>query len=350
MFKGFVKILNRQIKPGMLKKALFVPLFFVALTVVSFSVENRKPVKTIIIDPGHGGADQGAEGLFSTEAQLTLILAKKFGMQLNKELPGVKVLFTRTTNIFPGNVPTKKEGDRYRASFANSSKADLFISIHCNSAGRSPGGWNEKRIVGYDEKVSFTGKKKKKKKVTKIPIYESYYVTNQSKGTETFIWTAKENSHKEQLVGSTGEFADSADDSSVVEENDPVINALRLLYTKKYFLNSLKLAELVQQEFLKTGRINRGVKQRNDVGIWVLHATGMPSILVEAGFVSNKEEEEYMNSEEGQNEIVKNMTDAVKQYISALDNPKKGQDSETLTPPNNVAAILHQRSLRLLLV
>ncbi|HVF81449.1 MAG TPA: N-acetylmuramoyl-L-alanine amidase [Flavisolibacter sp.] len=330
----------------MLKKAFFaVPLVLAALTIISFTAENRKPVKTIIIDAGHGGADQGAEGLFSTEAQLTLILAKKLGVRINEEVPGVKVLFTRTTDIFPGNVPTKKEGDRYRASFANSSKADLFISIHCNSAGRSPGGWNERRIVGYDEKISYTGKKKKKKVVTKIPVYESYYVTNQSKGTETFIWAARENSHKEQLVGSTGEFAANGEDSTaVVEENDPVINALKLLYTKKYFLNSLKLAELVQQEFVKTGRINRGVKQRNDVGIWVLHATGMPSILVEAGFISNKEEEEYMNSEAGQNEITKNITDAVKLYINAVNNPKKGPDNETTATSNSAAAILHQRS------
>ena len=333
----------------MLKKAAYiVPLFFVTLSFLSFATEKPKPVKTIIIDPGHGGADQGAAGLFSTEAQLTLVLAKKLGHVVNKELPGINVLFTRTTDIFPGNVPTKKEGDRYRATFANSSKADLFISIHCNSAGRSPGGWNERRVIGYDEKESFVGKKKKKKVITKIPIYETYYVTNESKGTETFIWTAKENSHKEQLVGSSGEFGVSEEDSATAPlENDPVINALKLLYTKKYFLNSLRLAELVQQQFSKTGRINRGVKQRNDVGIWVLHATGMPSILVEVGFISNKEEEEYMNSEAGQNEIVKNITDAVKLYVNALDNPKKAPDNETLTPTNGVAAILHQTRWKL---
>ena len=60
-------------------------------------------------------------------------------------------------------------------------------------------------------------------------------------------------------------------------------------------MNSLRLADLVQQEFTASGRVNRGVKQRNDVGIWVLHATGMPSVLVEIGFISNKEEEESHN-------------------------------------------------------
>jgi len=309
------------------KSRIIFPLFILALSLMSFTIGNPKPVKTIIIDPGHGGIDQGADGMISTEAQLTLAMSLKLGALIQKELPDIKVLFTRTTDIIPGNGRNKTEGLRWRANFANQSKADLFLSIHCNSAGRAPGGWNEKRIVGYDEKVTYVGKKKKKK-VTKVPIYETFYVTNESKGTETFIWTAKENSHKEQLVGNNTEFEGYEGDSSiVVEENDPVINALKLMYTKKYFLNSLRLAEMVQEEFTKAGRVNRGVKQRNDVGIWVLHATGMPSILVEAGFISNKVEEDYMNSEDGQKEIVQNIMAAIKRYISA-ENEKKAPAGE----------------------
>jgi len=308
----------------MLKKSLFFfSLFFFSLATFSFA-QKQKAVKTIIIDPGHGGADQGADGLISTEAQLSLAMSKKLGDLIQKELPDVKVLFTRTTDIIPGNSRNKNEGLRWRANFANQSKADLFISIHCNSAGKAPGGWYEKRIVGYDEKETFVGKgKKKKKKIVKVPIYESFYVLNPARGTETFIWTAKENSHKEQLVGNNADFEGYEGDSTITaQENDPVINALKLVYTKKYFMNSLRLAEMVQEEFAKSGRVNRGVKQRNDVGIWVLHATGMPSILVEAGFISHKEEEEYMNSEAGQNEIVENVLTAIKRYIQALENPK----------------------------
>lgn len=308
----------------MLKKSLFFfSLFFFSLATFSFA-QKQKAVKTIIIDPGHGGADQGADGLISTEAQLSLAMSKKLGDLIQKELPDVKVLFTRTTDIIPGNSRNKNEGLRWRANFANQSKADLFISIHCNSAGKAPGGWYEKRIVGYDEKETFVGKgKKKKKKIIKVPIYESFYVLNPARGTETFIWTAKENSHKEQLVGNNADFEGYEGDSTITaQENDPVINALKLVYTKKYFMNSLRLAEMVQEEFAKSGRVNRGVKQRNDVGIWVLHATGMPSILVEAGFISHKEEEEYMNSEAGQNEIVENVLTAIKRYIQALENPK----------------------------
>lgn len=309
---------------------LLLPCLCFLLFFYSFTSQKPTPVKTIIIDPGHGGADQGADGLFSTEAQVTLALGKKLGEKLATELPGVKVLFTRTTDIIPGNGRNKTEGLRYRANFANASKADLFISIHCNSAGRAPGGWNERRVAGYTEKETYVGRGKRRHKVTKqVPYYETVYVTNESKGTETFIWTAKENSHKEQLVGDNAEFASFEDDSSAApQDNDPVFNALKLIYTQKYFKKSLRLAEAVQQAFERRGRINRGVKQRNEKGIWVLHATGMPSILVEAGFISNKEEELYLNSEAGQEEIVTDMINAIKSYMASLETPKPSDNGE----------------------
>jgi len=98
--------------------------------------------------------------------------------------------------------------------------------------------------------------------------------------------------------------------------NDPVMKAFRLLYQKKYFESSLQLANFVEQEFVRSGRLSRGVKRRNEKGIWVLQATGMPSILVETGFITNKEEEKYLDSDEGQNEIVKNIVDALASYIA----------------------------------
>ena len=317
----------------MLKKTIILlPCVFLLLLSPQFSAAQKPPVKTIIIDPGHGGADPGAAGLISTEAQITLALSKKLGEKLATDLPDLKVLFTRTTDIIPGNGRNKTEGLRYRANFANASKADLFISIHCNSAGRAPGGWNERRIVDYTEQEKWVGKGKKRRKTTvKVPVYETVYVQNPSKGTETFIWTAQENSHKEQLVGDHAEFASKEEDSTIsYPENDPVFNALKLIYTQKFFKKSLKLAELVQQEFEKRGRVNRGVKQRNEKGIWVLHATGMPSILVEAGFISNTEEEQYMNSEEGQAEIVQDVINAIKAYISSLEQPRAVQEIATV--------------------
>jgi N-acetylmuramoyl-L-alanine amidase len=92
-----------------------------------------------------------------------------------------------------------------------------------------------------------------------------------------------------------------------------------LIYAQNYFRKSLSLADLIQKEFATAGRIDRGVKQRNDKGIWVLQATGMPSVLVEIGFISNKEEEDYLNSEKGQEEIVNNILTGFRNYKQKLD-------------------------------
>jgi N-acetylmuramoyl-L-alanine amidase len=307
----------------MLKKTFFIFCFFSAATLLfSFSSKNpHKALRTIIIDAGHGGKDQGAPGLISTEAQICLEISMKLGKEISKQIPGVKVLYTRTKDVLPGDDPNDKDkANRWRAAFANSSGADLFISIHCNSIGRAPGGWYEKKIIAYNYKYSYVGKGKKKRKVTtKIPVYQPYYVVNTTTGTETYIWNARETSHKASNIGNQGEFSSEEDSTITIPENDPVINALKLLYTKKYFKNSLLFAELVQTEFTNAGRINRGVKQRSEKGIWVLHATGMPSILIETGFISNKEEEEYLTSDKGQDQIVDNIISALKNYMSSLE-------------------------------
>jgi N-acetylmuramoyl-L-alanine amidase len=79
---------------------------------------------------------------------------------------------------------------------------------------------------------------------------------------------------------------------------------------------------MVEDEFKNAGRTSYGVKQRNYKGIWVLQATGMPSILVETGFITNKEEEEYLNSDEGQDEIVSNNLSALKKYKAEIETSK----------------------------
>jgi len=218
----------------MIRKSGFLLLLISLSTVVRAQppAEKKPLLKTIIIDPGHGGKDQGAPGLISTEAQVCLEIGMKLGKELERQIPSVKILYTRTSDILPGNKPTKDEALRYRATFANQSGADLFIAIHCNAAGKRPGGWYEKRIVGYDTKISFTGKGKRKRKVTqKIPIYENFYHVNEAKGTETYLWAARET--KDKTDNLIGEFS-SASDSSGVEapENDPVILALKNIYLK----------------------------------------------------------------------------------------------------------------------
>ena len=289
---------------------ILVIIICVALLPVSFGFKEapvqRKGVQTIIIDPGHGGRDQGAKGLITTEAKICLSVGMKLGKAIEEKFPGVKVLYTRTTDIIPGNKPDKNQGLRYRAEFANQSGGDLFIAIHVNAAPkikhRTPAGFK------------YVGKGKKRRKVQ---TYKYYTTPNPAHGTETFIWAADENSHKTDMIKPDDEFGEVDSTLTLPDMNDPVMKAFQLLYAKKYFENSLHFATLIEAAFVKGGRLSRGVKQRNDVGIWVLHATGMPSVLVETGFISDKEEEEYLNSETGQNEIVQNLTDALGNYIAA---------------------------------
>ena len=104
------------------------------------------------------------------------------------------------------------------------------------------------------------------------------------------------------------------------DPTDPLEKARMLIYAQQYFRKSLNLADLVEKGFQGQGRTYRGgVKQRNDKGIWVLQATGMPSILVEIGFVSNPEEEKYINGDKGQDEIVENLVSAFRTYKQKLE-------------------------------
>ena len=284
-------------------------LIFIAVLPFAFAFKNapvakRKGVQTIIIDPGHGGKDQGARGLITTEAKICLAIGLKLGKAIEEKFPGVKVLYTRTTDVLAGNKPDKNLANRYRAEFANQSGGDLFIAVHVNSAPKI----KHKVESGY----KWVGKGKKRRKVK---TYKYYYTPNPAHGTETFIWAADRADAKSGTITPDDEFGETDSTITIPEINDPVMKAFQLLYTKKYFESSLHFANLIEAEFVKEGRFSRGVKQRNDKGIWVLQATGMPSVLVETGFISDKEEEKYLDSERGQDEIVQNLISALANYI-----------------------------------
>ena len=311
-------------------------LIFIAVLPFAFAFKNaplinRKGVQTIIIDPGHGGKDQGAKGAFTTEAKICLAVGLKLGKAIEEKFPGVKVLYTRTTDVLPGNKPDKNQALRYRAEFANQSGGDLFIAVHVNAAPKI----KHKVESGY----KWVGKGKKRRKVK---TYKYYYTPNPSHGTETFIWAADRADDKSGTITPDDEFGET--DSTIVmpEINDPVMKAFQLLYTKKYFENSLHFANLIETEFVKGGRFSRGVKQRNEKGIWVLQATGMPSVLVETGFITDKDEEEYLDSEKGQNEIVENLTSALANYIASKEKAPAsngGKSPDTKVTQSDAAAL-----------
>lgn len=338
-----------------MNRRLVSVIFCIALLPLAFAFKKppvqKKGIQTIIIDPGHGGKDQGAKGLVTTEAKICLDIGLKLGKAIEEAFPHIKVLYTRTTDIIPGNKPDKNQGLRYRAEFANQSSGDLFIAIHCNSNGRKPGGQNERRIVDYTYKKVWTGKGSKRKQVTrKYPVYKYYWVENTTRGTETYIWAADRSDDKMNVINAESDDFSGENDSTIImpDLNDPVMKAFQLLYQKKYFQSSLILADFVEKEFITAGRVSRGVKQRNEKGIWVLQATGMPSILIETGFITNKEEEQYLNSHNGQVEIVGNIINALRSYIAKFDKPQaNGNTDNNKVPPSTTskadAAILTKK-------
>src|SRR6201989_1250704 len=138
-------------KTMMRKMFGFLVLSAVSCLITSFNkpLDNHKPPKlrTIIIDPGHGGFDPGTHGLISKEKNVALSISLRLGKALQQAFPDLKIIYTRTTDIMPGNRPTLPEGIRYRAELANRSHGDLFLCIHCNSNGQDAGKYAVRKIV-----------------------------------------------------------------------------------------------------------------------------------------------------------------------------------------------------------
>jgi N-acetylmuramoyl-L-alanine amidase len=320
----------------MLKKSLlllfFIPTSALVLsTLSSFTTPQQKKeqvLRTIIIDAGHGimpnGGHNGAKGSYSYEDDICLDISKKLVALIKKELPDVKVIETRP--------------DKYivalhdRADMANESKGDLFISIHVNAMPPI----KKKEFLGYKTEVYYTGKgKSRKKRTRKVAKYRYYEVPNTTrKGTETYIWGAHKGDDKELAVRENAPmFAENnyKEKYGEIDVNSPEFIALSLAKTLQFQRRSSTLANLVEQEFSKVGRVSGGPKQRQ-MGIWVLQATAMPSVLVETGFITNPQEEAYLNSEDGQNEIAVCVASAVKEYKTWLEKKQLPTEKESNKP------------------
>lgn len=281
---------------------------------------SPKGLKTIIIDAGHGGYDIGAKGEYSNEASLTLQMALKLGEKLKLALPDCRIVYTRTDENLPGNLNNNNEANRLRAKIANQERGDLFIAIHVNS--RNPVYKTIQDGTREETYYVYTGKGKKRKKIAKtrtVPRYVRVKVPNTVMGTETYIWASGKNDQKKQFVNKEDDHEAEKADSNYKYFDSPEAKIIASLKTAKYFNNSKLIAQLVEDEFVKYGRPSYGVKQRNHEGIWVLQATAMPSILVETGFICTPEDEAYLNSEKGQDEIIESIKNAVLKYKSVVD-------------------------------
>lgn len=207
----------------------------------------------VVIDAGHGGHDPGAIGKISKEKNINLNVALKLGKQIQKNCSDVKVVYTRTRDVF---IPLNR-----RAEIANDAKADLFISIHTNALA------NNRTAKGASTWTLGLAKSDANLEVAKrensVILYESDYKT--------------------RYAG----FNPNSAESYIIFE----------FMQDKYMSQSVHLASLIQKQFRHTcQRVDRGVHQ---AGFLVLKASAMPSILVELGFISTPEEERYLNTEAG---------------------------------------------------
>ena len=313
----------------MLKKGLYIFICFVALgSFKNKCAAQAKKLRTIVVDAGHGGTDGGAIGQYenslrSMEKNVTLAISKKLVEELKKQLPDVKVVPTRTSDVF--------DDPRVKANIANDAKGDLFICIHADSGplktGRRQVG--TKTVTKY--KISYTGKgKKKKKKSTPIeveePVFTYFKIPLTISGTSVYIFAAAKTSDKLKAIMKGQEeieFETGTADSSFnnFNFNSPEGRQLAQVYAKLYQEKSERIATLINDEVDATGRRALGVNQRQK-GIWVLSATKMPAILIETGYINNPEDERYLNSDKGQQELAEAITKAVVRYKAQLESTK----------------------------
>lgn len=312
----------------MVKRTL---LFFLTIsfciTIFSFVNNNngkkQKVIKTIIVDAGHGimenGGHNGARGSYSYEDDICLAVSKELVKNFHTQLPDIKIVESRPTE--------KITAIHRRAEIANENKGELFICIHVNAAVPQ----RHTEVAGHRTVTYYVGKgKNRKKKNKEVPQYRTYTTPNPAKGAETYIWGSHKNEDKEVAMRENAPMLQEEDfktNYGDIDPNSPEFIALSLLKTKQFFKRSATLASYVQDEFSKVGRVDRDVRQRG-VGIWVLQATAMASILVETGYITNRSEEDYLNSKEGQKEVADCIIRAVKTYIAWLEKQQQNPGSD----------------------
>ena len=262
----------------MTKRFIAPFLFFLSLTLLPaliFANEQQDSiyrVRTIVLDAGHGGPIPGAIGATSKEKDLALQVVLKLGKAIVKEMPGVRILYTRTTDV---NVELYK-----RIEFANENRADLFISVHLNSVASS-----RNRVRGTETFVSLFGRLDEQ---------------------EPSLRAKAERENKDILLEENYE-----ENYGGFNPNDPASYIILSLMKNQFREQSVQLASLIQEEYEKSGRENRGVQE---LSLAVLARASMPAVLTEIGFISNPNEETYMKSAKGQEEIVDDLVNAIKMY------------------------------------
>ena len=270
------------------KIILVILMLFASPALVS---AKGKKINKIVIDAGHGGKDVGARGAISMEKDITLAVSLKLGKIFADSIKDVQVIYTRTTDSYPSLV------DRHE--IANQASADLFIAVHVN-----PTPFTYTRVLEGYKTV------KKHHKTVKQPIYRQvkHHETKRS-GVETYVLALRRNYQKEKSIGEYSE--NVTNESGLLDENDPQTAIIIAQYSQVFLAKSVSLGSKIQEQFALQNRPDLGVKQ---LPLEVLAGSAMPGVLVEIGFITNIEEEAYLNSERGQFEVALAIFKGIRSY------------------------------------
>lgn len=267
------------------------------LIIIIVCVFNFKPILTnaqndktfkVVLDAGHGGKDSGTHGYGIYEKDIVLDVTLGVGKQLAKH-QDIKVIYTRQKDEFIGL--------NERAVTGNNAKADLFVSIHCNGVGSSAASGSETFVLGLHRNQDNLELAMKENQVIKL-----------------------EENYEEKYDGFNPESPESYIGFSLLQE--------------EYLDQSIILADYIQNNFTnKLSRKNRGVKQ---AGFLVLRETYMPSVLIELGFLTNKNENSFLKSSKGKLHLAEQISEAILNYKEALEhNSSEKVDFATSDIPKN---------------
>ena len=248
-------------------------------------------IRKVVIDAGHGGKDPGCLGSHTQEKHIALNIALLLGEEIARVYPEIEVIYTRTEDVF---IPLHE-----RARIANREQADLFISIHCNYIGKR----------------------------------------NRAEGTETYIMglhRAKENldvaKRENSAILHEDDYAEHYDG---YDPDSPEGHILLSMYQNAHLEQSIALAHAIETEFSNgSNRHSRGVKQ---AGFLVLRKTTMPSVLVETGFLSTDNDEEFLSSEHGQKETALSIFKAFTNYKTQIEQGSGIRDVIVSADPQEIS-------------
>lgn len=240
--------------------------------IVRSALPRESDLKTVVIDPGHGGHDPGAIGKGGTrEKAVVLAVGLELARQIKTAYPEMRVIMTRKSDVF---VDLHERG-----AIANRNHADLFISIHANALSRRDYYGTETYAMG---------------------LHKSEQNLEVAKRENAVI--LKEENYEKNYKG--------------FDPSSPLAHIMLANYQNAYLANSLNLASKIEKQFTNADRVSRGVKQAGFIVLWT---TNMPSVLVETGYLSNAAEERFLRSEEGQETIAKAIFKAFSQYKKERD-------------------------------